>query len=94
LEGLALLLSTWGSPGSDLDLAAGYSWDFLVGFLTPTSVVYSVVGIVTGYGQDNQGVTVRVPVESRIFSSPWPSDRFWCPPNLLSNGYGGLFPQG
>jgi hypothetical protein len=25
LEGLALLLSTWGSPGSDLDLAAGYS---------------------------------------------------------------------
>jgi hypothetical protein len=30
----------------------------------------SVVGIATGYGLDDQGVRVRVPVGSRIFSSP------------------------
>jgi hypothetical protein len=30
----------------------------------------SVVGIVTGYGLDDQEVGVRVPVGSRIFSSP------------------------
>jgi hypothetical protein len=28
-----------------------------------------VVGIVTGYGLDDRGVGVRVPVESRMFSS-------------------------
>jgi hypothetical protein len=30
----------------------------------------SAVGIATGYGLDDQGVGVRVPVGSRIFSSP------------------------
>jgi hypothetical protein len=30
----------------------------------------SVVGIATGYGLDDQGVGVRVPVGSRTFSSP------------------------
>jgi hypothetical protein len=30
----------------------------------------SAVGIVTGYGLDDQGVGVRVPVESSIFCSP------------------------
>jgi hypothetical protein len=30
----------------------------------------SVVGIATGYGLDDRGVGVRVPVRSRIFSSP------------------------
>jgi hypothetical protein len=30
----------------------------------------SVVDIATDYGLDNQGVGVRVPVVSRIFSSP------------------------
>jgi hypothetical protein len=53
----------------------------------------SAVGIATGYGLDDQGVRVRVPVGSRIFSSPSRPDRLWDPPNL-SNGYWGLFPRG
>jgi hypothetical protein len=54
----------------------------------------SPVGIVTGYGLDDRGVGVRVPVGSRIFSSPQRSDRLWGPPSLLSNGYRGPFSQG
>jgi hypothetical protein len=50
----------------------------------------SVVGISTVYVLDE----VRVPVGSRIFSSPSRPDRFWGPPNLLYNGYGVLFLEG
>jgi hypothetical protein len=35
----------------------------------------SVVGIATTYGLDDRGVGVRVPVGSRIFSSPNRPDR-------------------
>jgi hypothetical protein len=45
----------------------------------------SVVGIAIGYGLDDRGVGVRVPVGSRIFTSPRPPDRLWGPPNLLAN---------
>jgi hypothetical protein len=48
-----------------------------------------VVGIATGYGFDDRGFGVRVPVGSRIFSSSSSSDRPWSPPNLLFHWYGG-----
>jgi hypothetical protein len=40
---------------------------------------------------DDRGVRVRVPVGSRILISPY---LLWDPPNLLLNGYWGLFPRG
>jgi glutamine synthetase len=46
----------------------------------------SVVGTATSYGLGDRGVGVRVPVGSRISSSPLRPDRLWGPPNLLSNG--------
>jgi hypothetical protein len=48
----------------------------------------SAVGIATGYGLNDRGVGVQVPVGSRIFSFPRCPDRLWGPPNLLSNGHG------
>jgi hypothetical protein len=44
-------------------------------------------GVASRYGLDDSGVGVRVPVGSRIFSSPRHPDRLWGSPNLLSNGY-------
>jgi hypothetical protein len=54
----------------------------------------SAVGIVTGYWLNDREVGVRVPVRPRIFTSPRRPDRLRGPPNLLSNGYQGLFPRG
>jgi hypothetical protein len=47
----------------------------------------SADGIPTGYGLDDGGFGVRVPVWSRIFFSPRCPDRFWGPLSLISNGY-------
>jgi hypothetical protein len=61
--------------------------------LSEKLIASTLVGIATRYWLDEKGVGVRVPVGSRIFSSPCP-DRLWDPPNLLSNGYWGLVPWG
>jgi hypothetical protein len=46
----------------------------------------SVFCITTGYGLDDRGVGVRVPVGSRIFYSSCVPDRFWGSPNLIEKG--------
>jgi hypothetical protein len=51
--------------------------------------VYLSVGIATGYWLDDWEVGVRVPVGSRILTSPCFPYRLWGPPNLLYNGYRG-----
>jgi hypothetical protein len=59
-----------------------YSFETLDDFYRTTRRYSSrdiAVGIATGYGLDDRGVGIRVPVESRIFSSPRRPDRFWGP---------------
>jgi hypothetical protein len=43
----------------------------------------SSVGIAAGYEMDDREVGVRVPVGSRIFTSPYRLDRLWGPPGLF-----------
>jgi hypothetical protein len=52
----------------------------------------SAVGIATGYGLEDRGVGIRVPVGSRIFFPPNRPDRLWGSPSLVSNGYCGFSP--
>jgi hypothetical protein len=49
--------------------------------------------IATSYRLDDRGVGVRVPVGSRIFSSPRHPVRLWGPPSVLANGYRAFFPR-
>jgi hypothetical protein len=53
----------------------------------------SAVGIATDYKLKNREVGVRVPVRSKVFSSPRRPDRLWGSPSLLCNGYRVLFPR-
>jgi hypothetical protein len=53
--------------------------------------VQSVLRLATGW--TTGGVRVRILVRSTIFSSPRRPDRLWRLPNLLFNGYRGLFPR-
>jgi hypothetical protein len=78
-----------------LGLHTGFNFTFGVMYLyDSTGSRDSAVGIASGYRLDDRQVGVRVPVRSRIFSSLRRPDRLWTPPNLLSNGYRGLFPRG
>jgi hypothetical protein len=43
----------------------------------------------TGYGLEDRGVRIRVPVGLRNSLSPQSPDWLWGPPNLSSNGYRG-----
>jgi hypothetical protein len=54
----------------------------------------SSVGIATGYVVDDRGFGVRVPVKSRIFSSPRRPERPWGLLSPLSNEYLGLLRRG
>jgi hypothetical protein len=54
----------------------------------------SSIGIATGYRLDDWGFGVRVPVESRIFSSSHRPDRLWGPSNFLSKRVPGSLSPG
>jgi hypothetical protein len=70
-----------------------YDIESIMGYKT-TYIYICTVGIATGYGLNVRGVGVRVPVWSRMFSSPRRPYRLWGPPNLLSNVYRGVKQQG
>jgi hypothetical protein len=91
------------SRDSAVGIATGYgldvrSRDSAVGIATGYELDVrsrdSAVGIATGYGLEYRGVGVRVPIVSRIFSSPRRPNRLRGPPYLLSNGYRGFFSRG
>jgi hypothetical protein len=80
---------TWPARTSEVVVPPHYSLSQFGMYMHIVRSPDSAVGIATGYGLDG----VRVPVGSRIFSSPRRPDRLWGRPNLLSNG-GGSFPGG
>jgi hypothetical protein len=56
-------------------ICLNFDWNTYVLYTAFTRSLGSAVGIATSYGLDDRGVGVRVPVGSRIFSSPCRPDR-------------------
>jgi hypothetical protein len=54
----------------------------------------SAFGKPSGYGLDDRGVGVRVPMGEMLFTTQCCPNRLWDPPSLLSHGYRVLFPWG
>jgi hypothetical protein len=52
------------------------------------------VCVATGYGQEDRGVGVRVPVEPGISTPPFRADRICGPHYHLYDEYRGTFPRG
>jgi hypothetical protein len=65
--------------------------DEMVNFNKTTRSRDSSVGIANGYGLDDQGAGVRVPVGSKIFTSPYRPDRLRVHPTSYKMGTGGFF---
>jgi hypothetical protein len=78
----------------EIDLCACDSGGDLSNYTFSNRSRDSAVSIATGYGLNDRGITVRVPVWSRIYSFARRPDWPWDPPNRLSTGYQGLFPRG
>jgi hypothetical protein len=98
LRGYESSASRFGRTDVNKEFQVSIAWEkqviqLLLNLLTEIRSRDSAVGIATGYGLDDRGVGVRVPVGSRIFSSPRSPHRLCGTPSLLSNGYRGLFPQ-
>jgi hypothetical protein len=94
---ISFLILRNGFSLADRDWISGHELRTLQFLLTTQHLIGepgSAVGIATGYGLDDQGVGVRVPVEARIFTSPCRSDRLWGPLSLLSNEYRGFTSRG
>jgi hypothetical protein len=72
-----------------INIPSGYSLAYLVSQSRDSSV-----SITAGYELGGRVVGVRVPVGSRIFSSPRKPGRLWGLHSLLFNGHRGLFPRG
>jgi hypothetical protein len=69
-------------------LAPEFNIMFLIKLSTIQNMVSrdSIVGVATGYGLGDRGVGVRLPIGSRIFSSPLCPDWLWDPFYILFNG--------
>jgi hypothetical protein len=65
---------------------------FVLGLFSDVRSRDSVVGLATGYGLDDRGVGVRVPVVVRIFSSPSRQTGSGVHPASYRMGTGGSFP--
>jgi hypothetical protein len=88
---LSIYLSVYGSAVLCWTLSAFLS--FLILYTVGRSRD-SVVGIGTGYGLDDRRAGVRVPIGSRIFSSPRCLTGSGDHPTSYTMGTGGSFPGG